>query len=188
MTARTFEDTSGAQWEVFEVHRSSHKSGTVSAGLEAGWLAFVNGETKRRLAPFPANWAVLSDAELARLCSSARSAPPARYPFERPLRPRIRRSSSTGELSNGGAPSVVAQPPLSDDDPSSASGAIGGEVELTVRNFAREARARELPVVEAMIELKAMLAQRHPEPESPARDKRRVRRWFVETYYFDKKR
>jgi hypothetical protein len=188
MTARTFEDTSGVQWEVFEVHRSSQTVGAVSASLEAGWLAFFSGDTKRRLAPFPANWAVLSDAELERLCSSARSAPPARFPFERPLRPRIRRSSSSGDASNAGAPSAVAQPSPDGADPSSASGAIGGEVELTVRNFAREARARELPVVEAMIELKAMLAQRHPEPESPARDKRRVRRWFVETYYFDKER
>jgi hypothetical protein len=186
MTARTFEDTTGAQWEVFEVHRSSHKSGSVSAGLEGGWLAFVSGETKRRLAPFPANWAIFSDAELERLCSSARSAPPARYPFERTMRPRIRRSSLAGDVADT-AESPEAKSPSSDGAAISASTAIGGEVEKTVRDFAREARNRGLPVVEAMIELKLLLGRQHPEPESPARDKRRVRRWFVETYYFDKK-
>ena len=37
-----------------------------------------------------------------------------------------------------------------------------------------------------MLELKALLEERHPEPESEARDRQLVRRWFVEAYYFER--
>jgi hypothetical protein len=190
MTARTFEDSSGAQWEVFEVHRALQKAGAVSVGLENGWLSFVNGETKRRLAPFPGNWAAFSDAELARLCQAARPAAPARFPFDRPMRPRIRRSEaddrSKGKSSDD-AGERAGDPSGLDVAPSDAGSPSESEVEQTVREFAREARVRGLAVVDAMIELKARLIERHPGTDSPARDRRRVRQWFVASYYFDRK-
>jgi hypothetical protein len=37
-----------------------------------------------------------------------------------------------------------------------------------------------------MMELKTLLLQRYPEPESQARDRHLVRRWFVEAYYFER--
>jgi hypothetical protein len=43
--------------------------------LGRGWLAFACGATRRRLAPVPAGWERLPDAELARLCERARPAP-----------------------------------------------------------------------------------------------------------------
>src|SRR6476469_3498225 len=49
VTARIFEDSTGAVWEVFEVRRSSDKTVGVSPGLESGWLAFVGTDAKRRL-------------------------------------------------------------------------------------------------------------------------------------------
>jgi hypothetical protein len=144
---------------VFEVHRSSTKAGGVSSGLESGWLAFVSGERKRRLAPFPVGWERAPEIELERLCGMARVAPPSRHPGDHP---------AGGETSHA---------PL-DEVPAS--------VETTVRAFAHRARAQSVPAIEAMVELKALLAQTYPDPGSQAHDLRRVRRWFVEAYYFER--
>jgi hypothetical protein len=62
----------------------------------------------------------------------------------------------------------------------------GQSVEATVRAFAQQARTLGLPAIEAMMRLKALLLTAHPGPDSEARDKRQVRRWFVETYYFER--
>jgi len=166
MAARTFTDSAGLTWDVFEVHRASQRPGAVSPGLEQGWLAFACGENKRRLAPFPSTWESASDAELETLCESARRAGPPRLPLDHLPRPRIRRSVLDAE------PQQDA--PLN--------------VESTVRSFAHAARSRGLPAVSAMLELKTLLEQRHPEPDSLARDRQLVRRWFVEAYYFERDR
>jgi hypothetical protein len=169
MAARTFTDSAGLTWDVFEVRRASQKAGAVSAGLENGWLAFACGEQKRRLAPFPPSWETSSDAELEALCEAALRAPVPRFPLDRPPRPRIRRSTLEDE--GGHAP---------------AEGGAPTTVEDAVRAFAHDARARGLPAVPAMMELKTLLLQRYPEPESQARDRHLVRRWFVEAYYFER--
>jgi hypothetical protein len=62
----------------------------------------------------------------------------------------------------------------------------GASVEGTVRAFAHRARALGLPAIEALVRLRVLLQTNHPEPDSEARDLRRVRRWFVETYYFER--
>lgn len=176
MTAKTFTDSSGAAWEVFEVHRASQSTGAVSAGLENGWLAFVSGETKRRLAPYPAEWGRATADELERLCASARHAPPSKFPLRRTLKPRLRRDT--------GSHTVIAP---ADQPVAEGEGAERRSVvETTVRTFAHEARTRGLPAVAAMLELKALLLDVHPEPDSPARDRPRVRRWFVDAYYFER--
>jgi hypothetical protein len=65
-------------------------------------------------------------------------------------------------------------------------------VREVVRGFAREARASRLPAIEAMVRLKAMLAERFlgedaaVDTRADASDLRRVRRWFVEAYYFER--
>ena len=173
MAARTFTDSAGLTWEVFEVHRASKKAGAVSPGLEQGWLAFASGENKRRLAPIPAGWEASTDAELEALCESARHAPTPRYPLDRPVRPRIRRSSADENGSSKDAADTVA-PTLAPD------------VEDTVRTFAHDARTRGLSVVAAMLELKTVLRQRHPESDFENRDRQLVRRWFVDAYYFER--
>lgn len=169
MAARTFTDSAGLTWDVFEVHRTSQKAGAVSPGLEDGWLAFASGENKRRLAPFPPTWEACSDAELEALCEAARRAPSPRFPLDQRLRPRIRRSTLDSE-----------------NVPSGDTNAAPTSVESTVRGFAHGARSRGLPAVAAMVELKALLQQRHPEPDSEAHDRQLVRRWFVEAYYFER--
>jgi hypothetical protein len=186
VAARTFEDSAGTVWEVFEVRRASQTPGAVSPGMERGWLAFVSGAAKRRLAPFPAEWQTADGAELERLCGMARAARAAMLlregssagaeQKEAPTRmpaPRIRRTS--GEAAQ-----------LSGDLPIVATAGSGDSVEGTVRAFAHQARAHGLPAVEAMVRLKALLARVFADPASEARDVRAVRRWFVEAYYFDR--
>lgn len=168
MAARTFTDSAGLTWDVFEVRRASQKAGAVSPGLEDGWLAFASGENKRRLAPFPASWVTSTDAELEALCESARRAPVPRFPLDRPPRPRIKRSA------------------LDSESDRAATSAEPASVERAVRDFAHGARARGLPAVAAMLELKTLLLERYPEPDSEARDRQLVRRWFVEAYYFER--
>lgn len=61
-----------------------------------------------------------------------------------------------------------------------------------VRVFAREARAARLPATAAMVRLKGTLSERFlgensaSETRADAADLRRVRRWFVEAYYFER--
>jgi hypothetical protein len=188
VAARTFEDSTGTVWEVFEVRRASQKAEAVSPGLERGWLAFVSGSNKRRLAPFPPEWQTADSGELERLCGIARAAratspqldgarsgaservrrmTPARVPRIRPPRGE-RVVASVGEL-------PIVATATSDDS-----------VEGTVREFAHQARAQGIPAIEAMVRLKALLTRVFASPASPARDVRTVRRWFVEAYYFDR--
>lgn len=184
MPARSFEDSAGTVWEVFEVQRSSHKAEAVSAGLEQGWLAFVSPAQKRRLAPFPTTWHSADAVELERLCGLARAArptgiarrDPASHGTDTPERirvPRIRRSQESAVI-NG-----------ANELPIAATASTAQSVEQTVRAFAQQARAQGLPAVGAMIQLKALLARVYREPASPAQDLRAIRHWFVEAYYFD---
>ena len=162
-------------WEVFEVHRSSKSAGAVSGGLEKGWLAFVSGEAKRRLAPYPPDWTTADTPELERLCHLAREAPPTRYPLDAEGR-RARRAEQDALRRN--AAEAVATTALADADDNG--------VEATVRRFAHAARMRGIPAIEAMVQLKLLLGTHFPEPNSVARDMRSVRRWFVEAFYFER--
>jgi hypothetical protein len=191
MAARKFADSSGAVWEVFEVHRSSSKPGAVSGGLEQGWLAFTNGDTKRRLAPFPPGWETVSEPELERLCTTARAVSPPKYPLDPITRDRRRKDREAATTPDTGERRRADDAPGAEDRAASVNGpgtpgeAEAGPVEVTVRRFAHQARARSLPAIEAMVQLKALLQEQFPERESDARDLRLVRRWFVEAYYFD---
>ena len=100
MVLRTFVDSTGAEWEAFDVvprdterrmtdrrASSSAKSGRdverrerdrrLSVGGRSrltgqGWLAFQHGEDRRRLSPIPADWHRVSDVELEAYCLKAR--------------------------------------------------------------------------------------------------------------------
>ena len=77
MSVRTFEAPDGALWSVWEVipgrvseFRSAHGSHLPPA-LADGWLCFVSGDEKRRLAPLPAGWEARSEADLWFWCRAA---------------------------------------------------------------------------------------------------------------------
>ena len=167
MAARVFEDSAGVSWEVFEVHRTTTASGGVSQGLEGGWLAFMSATGKRRLAPFPSEWESASVSELERLCGTARPATPTNYPKRGP---RIVRTP--------------AEPPPAVGDASVVHGAV--------RAFARDARARKLPAIEAMLKLRMLLNERFsgsdvpPEARAEIEDRKRIRQWFVDAFYFER--
>lgn len=178
MAARTFEDSAGTVWEVFEVHRASEAPRGVTPGLERGWLSFVSPLEKRRLAPFPVAWDTASDRELAQLCSRARIANPPRYPgVERRAVPRDQ------------TPFPVPGP-IPPDEKDDGTGAVVRDV---IRRFATDARAQRMPAIEALVRLKALLVTRFSGADVPAptamaaSDMRRVRRWFVESYYFERR-
>lgn len=68
MAHRTFRDRNGLEWQVWDVIPNSY----VGATLDGGWLTFLSGEDKRRLAPVPLYWVNAPEAELAVLLDSAK--------------------------------------------------------------------------------------------------------------------
>lgn len=185
MTARTFDDSTGTRWEVFEVHRAAEKPGPVPAGLERGWLAFEHGTEKRRLAPFPSDWVEAPVVELERLCAIARVAlSPDLLHFERRREPRPERSAPESHPDRAANAEHHAEEAASVG--TATDEAPADDVEHAVREFAHEARNRRRQAIEAMVELKAMLLERFPGENHRARDMRSVRRWFVEAYYFER--
>ncbi len=185
MTSRSFEDSSGVTWEVFEVHRTSGAVGGVSAGLEKGWLSFASEQGKRRLAPFPAVWREATDLELERLCTQARVSRP----------PRFNEQATSAVAGKSFAKpydrvAVTTPPPAAEAVPATSSDEAD-QIRRLVRGFAHQARADKLPAIEAMVKLKGMLHERHGGPDTApalravATDVSRVRRWFVEAFYFE---
>jgi hypothetical protein len=103
MAFRTFVDSSGQEWQVYDVvpraderrrydRRSNEEEleperrstddrrlsvGRVSrlAGGAEGWLCFERGEERRRLTPIPDNWQRCGDDELEKYRESARRVP-----------------------------------------------------------------------------------------------------------------
>jgi hypothetical protein len=75
---RTFRDSEGSAWTVFEVRRvvSTLAGAPVHAeSIGSGWLCFENGSAKRRLARFPERWREFAEGELRKLLEQARPAP-----------------------------------------------------------------------------------------------------------------
>ena len=68
MAHRTFRDRNGLEWQVWDVIPNSY----VGATLDGGWLTFLSGEDKRRLAPVPLYWVNAPEAELALLLDAAK--------------------------------------------------------------------------------------------------------------------
>ena len=98
MALRSFVDSAGTEWKVWDVIPSwvreqeegagedqegpapPRKSGVdrsllLTPGLEQGWLCFECDSEKRRLTPIPAGWDQHSDQELEALCEAASARP-----------------------------------------------------------------------------------------------------------------
>jgi hypothetical protein len=101
MPVRTFRSPDGDLWSVWEVipgrvsdFRSSHGS-HLPPDLADGWLCFVAGEEKRRLAPLPPDWSERADTQLWLWCRAA--APVAARPSAPPTD-----EASEGAAARGG--------------------------------------------------------------------------------------
>lgn len=174
MAARQFIDSSAVTWEVFEVRRTSERPASVSPGLEAGWLTFVAGSRKRRLASYPESWWSLPDSELERLCLDARPSTPLvrAAPTDSPA-PRIARRQ---------APDALAEAPGAVAGPRAAVPPLSAPVDDEIRSLARECRTAGLAAVAAMLRLKRLLGDR--DIASGTAEHKAARRMFVETFYF----
>jgi hypothetical protein len=96
MAHRTFNDRIGRRWDAWTVMPTKVERRSDSAPVEAdrrrvveprvrlgqamadGWLCFETKGEKRRMAPFPERWDVMTDEELVELCAAAELAPPPR--------------------------------------------------------------------------------------------------------------
>jgi hypothetical protein len=75
---KTFRDTAGTDWTVFEVRRNVTAKGDWSylpKGYGDGWLCFESTTAKKRLTRFPENWRELNEAALEKLLAEAQAAP-----------------------------------------------------------------------------------------------------------------
>jgi hypothetical protein len=73
---RTFADSTGIEWTVYEVKRQGAVADRWSYLPEEfgdGWLCFESDLSKRRLTPIPARWREFSDGELERILEQASS-------------------------------------------------------------------------------------------------------------------
>lgn len=68
MAHRTFRDRNGVEWQVWDVITDTF----VGATLDGGWLTFLAGEDKRRLAPVPLYWVSAPDSDLIALLETAK--------------------------------------------------------------------------------------------------------------------
>ena len=58
MPMRTFTDSSGTVWDVFEAHPGGggRTLSRVPESFRTGWLCFQSASERRRLAPIPPDW------------------------------------------------------------------------------------------------------------------------------------
>ena len=77
MALREFDGPGGFRWKAWDVTAGQIHPKTRAEDymrdLAEGWIVFerVDGEEKRRLCPYPADWQACSDGEVAELCQQA---------------------------------------------------------------------------------------------------------------------
>jgi len=82
---REFRDLGGVRWSVFRATPQtspSRRERILPASYRMGWLVFECETERRRFAPVPENWEVLTERELERLCTLA-DVVPTRAPQQR---------------------------------------------------------------------------------------------------------
>lgn len=85
VATREFTDKSARRWTVWAVHPTTVAKGrhvAVQAEFARGWLTCETPGEKRRIAPIPAGWESMSDAELETLCVQGMLVRPTRRTFE----------------------------------------------------------------------------------------------------------
>jgi hypothetical protein len=77
-SVRTFRDEHEREWEVRAIRAplTERRTRLLPGDLASGWLLFMCGAERRRLAPLPPGWHVATDRQLGRWCADAMEAPP----------------------------------------------------------------------------------------------------------------
>lgn len=77
MALKTFTDSRGQQWRVWNVERVplTGRPDYLEREYQNGWLVFerIGSDERRRLGDYPADWDQLSDDSLGGLCQRAKS-------------------------------------------------------------------------------------------------------------------
>jgi hypothetical protein len=183
---RQFSDTTGVEWQVFEVRRASEKEGAVTPGREGGWLAFSSPVERRRLAPFPPDWESVADDQLADLCATAERVVQRHDEFIRERRrvPRFTRPSDSDTSDSSALRGRVETTRIPDPTPAEPTTAPAArDVHSIVLQHARECRANGATVVAGMIGLRRMFAEMGIASHTDAF--KNARRIFVTAFYFD---
>ena len=76
---RTFRDERFLEWEVRAIQppQEARRSNLLPPHHMHGWLLFMSGEERRRLAPLPPGWHQATETQLMRWCADAEEAHPA---------------------------------------------------------------------------------------------------------------
>ena len=93
MALRSFQDTKGVTWSVWNVvpqtqtglvanpgHTHAQPGPHLTPGLEQGWLCFECPGEKRRLTPIPQDWEECTEQELERLLAASSAVPKRKAP------------------------------------------------------------------------------------------------------------
>jgi hypothetical protein len=90
MAVREFAGDDGRRWKVWEIrpesiHAQTRAEDYLSDCYTTGWLVFetVSGDDKRRLCPYPKDWARREELQLAGLLVQAERVPPRKLDAER---------------------------------------------------------------------------------------------------------
>ena len=71
MPERTFQDSSGTEWLVYDCAPSPEQKKGFARDYQSGWLCFQSATEKRRLVKFPKDWESYSVSQLEKLCDDA---------------------------------------------------------------------------------------------------------------------
>ena len=71
MPERTFQDSSGTEWLVYDCAPKGDVMRGFAKDYQAGWLCFQSANEKRRLVKFPTDWESYSAQKLEELCEAA---------------------------------------------------------------------------------------------------------------------
>lgn len=163
MQSRAYTDRSGTTWQVFQVQRSTQATAAVTPGREFGWLTFMSPTEKRRLAPPPVGWDTATSAELEELCARAKA---------------VNATSATTV-----SPALIHVPaevvPRAERPPE----VLNEELRDRVRQQARQARASQVPVIDALMQLRLTLERNGIGTASE--EFRAARKLFLAVFYFE---
>jgi hypothetical protein len=155
-----FVDSTGVEWEVFQVRRASNREGVVTPGREAGWLSFSNGLERRRLAPFPDDWEALRPPALQGLCDKAAVV-----------------------IASDGKPAPKPRPAVA-QKPAEPAMTLPPDLHEAARSLAQTSRSSGETAIAGMMALRRLMAERGLTPETP--EFRAARRVFISAYYFER--
>lgn len=71
MPERTFQDSSGTEWLVYDIAPSAELKHGFARDYQGGWLCFQSTAEKRRLVNYPPEWVRYSGRQLEMLCQEA---------------------------------------------------------------------------------------------------------------------